>query len=250
MFWSAGKRRREPASDPASQLLTYPPAELNPPSPGPIHSWARPAAFALVVLAGAVLLWIALGPHDVADYHAESDFLGGYAEGARGVQSGHLDPARYQVVGPVYEIAIALVGFVTRDLSLAGKLVSVTAACGSLLLWFLLLERRSGPVAGLWTLAFLAVNPVFVRYGSSMTTDMLATLVQAAALFALFGRHGRRAPLWAGVLTGVAVLTRYNAIYLVPAVLVSDAWRSPAGAGSRLRTGVRFAAGFAAVTLP
>ena len=36
--------------------------------------------------------------HPVGDYYAESDFYGGYAAGARLIQSGHLDPSRYPVV--------------------------------------------------------------------------------------------------------------------------------------------------------
>jgi hypothetical protein len=193
---------------------------------------------------------MAFGPHDVADNYTETDFLGGYVQGAQAIQAGHLDPARYAVVGPVYEITLALIGFLSRDLWVAGKLISVAAAWGTLLFWFLLLERRVGAVAGLWTLSFLAVNPILVRYGSSTTTDALATLVQAAALLVLFGRSGRWTPLWAGLLTGVAVLTRYNAIYLLPIALASEAWRPSSGSASRRRVAALFLAGFASLTVP
>src|SRR5438128_4413883 len=67
----------------------------------------RPAIWAI---AGVLLTaWLAIvwGPHRIGDYWAESDFYGGYVEGARAILRGQLDPSRYSVVGPVYEIVLA-----------------------------------------------------------------------------------------------------------------------------------------------
>src|SRR5215475_10454788 len=71
--------------------------------------WALRLAWILLALFGIALLVIALGPHKVGDNFAETDFYGGYADGARALQRGRLDPARYGVVGPGYEVALALV---------------------------------------------------------------------------------------------------------------------------------------------
>lgn len=226
--------------------------------PEPVASapWAGRAALALVILCGVLLAALAFGPHSVADQYAETDFIGGYAAGARAIQAGRLDAARYGVTGPVYELTLAAAATLVRNMEVAGKLLSLLAACSTLLLWFRLVERRAGAVAALWTSAFLLTNPIFVRYGSSLTTDMLASLTQAAALYALFGRHGRRALPWAGVLTAVAILTRYNAVYLLPAALWSGAGRDPraprgaGGAGSAVMSLLLFVAGFAAVAAP
>ena len=97
----------------------------------PAGPWPDRAGAAIIALATATLLGVALFLHPVGDYYAESDFYGGYAAGARQVQHGILDPHRYVVVGPVYEVALALLGGLTRDLFLAGKLISVAAAAAA-----------------------------------------------------------------------------------------------------------------------
>lgn len=210
-----------------------------------------PRAFALTVAAvGAILLWIILVPHRVGDYFTETDFYGAYAEGARLLQHGTLDPSRYTVIGPLYEVVLGAIGFVVRDLFLAGQLISLAATCGTLILWFTLMRRRLHSAAGLWTALFLAANATFVRYGYSATTDALAMFLQAAALFALFAMRGGRAPLWAGLLSALAALTRYNAIYLVPGAVVAYLWLDPPREGSRKRALALYAAGFAVLVLP
>jgi len=87
----------------------------------------------LIALVAIVLLGAALGPHRIGDYFAETDFYGDYARGAGLIQHGRLIPARYGVVGPVYELTLALVGFLIRDLFLAAKLISVAAAISPLI---------------------------------------------------------------------------------------------------------------------
>jgi hypothetical protein len=195
------------------------------------------------------LLYTGLRLHGVGDYFTESDFYGGYAEGARLIQRGHLDPRRYGVVGPLYELVLALVGSTVGDLFLAGRLISIAAAGGTLLLWWRLIERRLGPAAAAWSLAFLAANPVFFRYGYSATTDMLATLFQAAALLALLGGTARAAALGAGLLAALAFLTRYNAVYLLPAGLLAIAVGGPPQ-GRRIRAATLYAAGFLIPVVP
>jgi hypothetical protein len=221
--------------------------QLHAPPDTPSPRWVVSVGWAVLALAALALLWTALRLHRVGDYFTESDFYGGYAEGARWMQQGRVDPARYAVVGPVYAAVLALLGAVAGDLFLAGRLVSVAAACGTLLLWWKLLERRVGAVVGLWTVAFLAVNPVFFRYGYSATTDMLANFLQTAALFALLGMKGPRAPLWAGLAAALAFLTRYNAAYLVPAGILCAAWLARAPGTSRRRAVALFLAAFALV---
>ena len=223
------------------------------------------AAWAVVAVAGLALLWLALGFHRVGDYLTESDFYGGYADGAALIRKGMLDAARYQVVGPVYEVAVALVSFVVPDLFTAAKLLSVAAACGVLASWLVLLARRGGAATGLWAVVLLAINPEFVRYGFSATTDMLAAALQGACLLALLGARGRFAPLVSGALAGLAALTRYNAAVLLPAGLACIAWPGAVASGThgtaasvpegaerprRMRAAALFLLGFVAVLAP
>ena len=214
----------------------------------------RLATTAAIVLAGAALLTIALAAHPVGDYHAESDFYGGYAEGARQIERGHVDPTRYPVVGPVYELALALLGFTGIDLFLLAKLLSVAAACAVLASMAALMRRRfaessHGALTGLWLVALLAVNPTFVRYGYSATNDMLSLALASGALLLLLDRGGGRRLAGAGVLAALASLTRYSEAILLPAgVLALAIW--PPKAASRPGAIMRFAGGFALIALP
>ena len=170
---------------------------------------------------GVALLVMVLGPHRVGDYMTETDFYGQYADGARLIQRGHLEPGRYGVVGPGYELALALAGLVVRDLFLAAGLLSVASGVAALLCWAALLRRRADARAALAAALFVATNATFFRYGYSVTTDAFALALQSAALYVLLARPGARAATGAGVLAALAFLTRYNAGVLLPAGLVA-----------------------------
>ena len=223
----------------------------------------RLATHALIAVAGVALLAIALGAHPVGDYHAESDFYGGYADGARGIERGVIDPARYPVVGPVYEFLLAILGFSGLDLFLIAKLISVLSAMVTLVAFTTLVRRRATASAGtapaaLMGLAFaalIAVNPTFDRYGYSATNDMLALGLTAASLLFLLapgdresGSRSARSLVVSGVLAAFAALTRYSAVVLFPAVMLAILlWP---GALSRRAAVARFVAGFLIVALP
>ncbi len=208
-------------------------------------------ALALVAMAAyaAAALYFVFGPHVVGDYMAETDFYGAYAEGARLIQHGTLDPRRYGVIGPVYEIALGLFGFVVHDLFLAAELLSALSATAVLGLWFLLLRNRAGTLLALIATALMAANGHFLRFGYSATTDTFSLAVQAAALYFLLTRAGRRSMALAGVLAAIAFLTRYNAIYLLPAglgAILLGGTRAP----QRGPAAIAFVAGFLAPVVP
>lgn len=236
----------------ASMSRRAPPASGRSAVPRPADLPSRSLTAAALVIAavlGAALLAVALGPHRVGDVFTETDFYGGYAEGARLVQQGRLDPTRYGVVGPVYEIVLGIAGFLVRDLLLAAELLSVTATAAAVLLWFLLLGRRARPGLALLAMLFLATNATLFRYGYSATTDALALALQALALWLLLARAGPRAALFAGVAAALAFLTRYNAAVLLPAGLIAIALGGTLHE-RRARAALLFAAGFLAPVVP
>lgn len=218
----------------------------------PASPWLDRATWAVVAAFGVVLLAIVFGPHRVGDVFTETDFYGAYGLGARALQAGHLDPSRYGVVGPLHEMAVALVGFVVRDLFLAAELLSVLSAVAALVLWHRIVRARAGAGAALLTVAFLAANAQFLRYGYAATTDALALAVQAAALVLLLtGEATPRRVLAAGVAAGLAFLTRYNTVALLPAgaLALLLGWADAPG-GRRGRAVLLFGAGFLAPVLP
>jgi 4-amino-4-deoxy-L-arabinose transferase-like glycosyltransferase len=219
-------------------------------SDGSAVRWIVPVTFGLIAFTGLALLAVVMGPHRIGDYFTETDFYGGYAAGATLIQHGHLDAARYGVVGPVYEIALALVGALTHDLFIAAEAISIIGAVASLALWFMLLARRTQPAFAMVAIAFLAANPTFFRYGYSATTDMLAFALEAAALFAVLASRRASAPLIAGALAALAALTRYSAVVLLPGALLSYAWLAPRDDMPRRRAIAMFLTGFSVVALP
>jgi hypothetical protein len=211
--------------------------------------WFSGLAYGVIAALAVALLATIFGPHRIGDYYTETDFYGGYAEGARLVQHGQLVPSRYGVVGPGFEIVLALVGFVVRDLFRAAQLIAASATTATALLWFLLLRRLKDARLGLFATLFLVTNAVLFRYGSAATTDALALALQAAALWLMFARPGSRGTVAAGLVSALAVLTRYSAAYLLPVGLLVIAARS-AAAGRRGPGALRFAAGLALPIVP
>lgn len=221
-----------------------------PAADSPLWRWAPRVVAALFAVA---LLAVIAGPHRVGDVFTETDFYGGYGPGARLIQQGRLDPSRYAVVGPGFEIVLAMVGFVVRDLFLAGELIAAASMTGALLLWSSLIRRRTHAALGTLVALFLATNAFWFRYGYAATTDALAIVLQAGALWLLLARAGSpRAFAAAGALAAAAYLTRWNAGVLLPAGLLAIAagWADRAPGTSRRAAALAFAGGFAALALP
>jgi hypothetical protein len=214
--------------------------------------WLVIAAYGVAVAA------MAIGPHQVGDVFTETDFYGAYGPGARMLQRGILDPARYTVVGPVFEVVLAGVGFLVGDLFVAAEVISGVAMVVALGFWHSLVARRLGAFAALLVVAFMATNPQFFRYGWAVTTDALALALQAAAIWTLFGApdataEGRitRRMFVAGLLAAFAFLTRYNSIALLPAglLVLAFGWNG-LPVGERARHAFFFLLGFLAPVVP
>ena len=199
---------------------------------------------------------MALAKHTVGDYGTETDFYGAYAAGAKLIEHGHLDPSRYGVVGPIYEIVLGFAGFLVRDLFSAAELISVVATTAALALWATLLRRRIDERLALIATLFIATNPHFLRYGYNASPDTLGLALQAASR----GSARRR---WCAhrargrVRCGCGVSDRYSAIALLPVGVLAALWggrrpaaSAPADAQSRMHArraeALAFAGGFLA----
>lgn len=211
-----------------------------------LAGFAAIAAYAIAVLA------IQLRAHPVGDVFTETDFYGAYAEGARLIQHGRLDPSRYGVIGPVYEVALAITGALFRDLYTAAQALSLAGMIITLWAWQRLWTARANAATACAGVALLVVNGQFLRWGYSVTTDALALALQSLALLALLGRTltPRRAAA-AGAIAALAFLTRYSAIALLPAGLLAVlAGGTDTPRERRREVALAFAAGFAGLVLP
>lgn len=209
-------RAAAPVRAPAHHRATsrHPGPPLEPPG----DAWAGRAAavvigVAVLAMAGLTLLW-----HPVGDYFTESDFYE-YARGGSRIGRGLVEPGRYGIIGPLYEFVLALVGRLTAHVFRAATLLSVASAATVMACWYLIAARRVRPLAGLCVVVFLGTNPVFFRYGYSANTDLLALALQSLSLQLLLAPRRRHDTL-AGAFAGLAVLTRYVGLYLLPAAAV------------------------------
>ena len=240
---------RRPAASPPAATAALLRLDADPPADTAL--WTH-LAWAAVALFAAALALIMARVHRIGDIYTETDFYGSYGLGARMIEHGHFDPSRYAVVGPVHEVALALVGFVVRDLFVAAELLSAIAMCAATLLWLRVARARVGAAAGLVAVLFLVTNGTWLRYGYSATTDALAIALQALfAALLLTGESTPRRLFTAGLVGALAMLTRYNAVALLPAGLIVILARGAAPSTlPRARAALLVVAGFVSLLAP
>jgi len=118
-----------------------------------------------------------------------------------------------------------LIGALGRALAghyvLAGVVVSIATALGAVSLLYRLVAQRLGDRVALLTVLYLSVFPTSLFLGAVYTESLFLLLAVSTFLAAERGRLG-----WAGLLAGLAMLTRSQGIALLPA-LAWFVWRSP-----------------------
>ncbi len=212
--------------------------------------------WAIVLLFAAAVTPVLLWKHPVGDYFVETDFYGGYEPGARALLARGLDPVRYGVVGPVYEIVLAALKLTGLDLFRAAQFLSLASMTATIAIASGWLEKRLGRGAGWVSALLLTTNPTVVRYAYTASTDALYLALLTAAFACTFPAPGESARMprlaLAGALAGLATLTRYTGIALVPLGILAALWP---GAGNpwrnrRLRAVGAFAVGTLVVFAP
>ena len=115
---------------------------------------------------------------------------------------------------PLYPGAVAVLGRVLLShYVLAGIAVSLAACAGSFVLFHRLAERRLGLEGAQRALVYLAIFPTALFLQAVYSESLFLLLVLAAFTFAESDRW-----VWAGVATGLALLTRSAGVALLPAL--------------------------------
>jgi Mannosyltransferase (PIG-V) len=141
---------------------------------------------------------------------------------------------------PLYPGVIAVLGrLFGGHYVLAGLVVSLAAALGAFLLLYRLAAPKLGAEGAQRAVVYLAVFPMALFLQAVYSESLYLLLVLAAFLAAERGNFAA-----AGVLSGLAILTRVTGVALLPALAVL-AWRRP----DRLRAlgGLALAAPIAAI---
>jgi 4-amino-4-deoxy-L-arabinose transferase-like glycosyltransferase len=211
----------------------------------------RRAAPVLLALAALLVFAAIARQHPFGTYGTETDFYLYYAPDAERLANGEFPESTYH--GPGYAAALAAVAPLAGDFFTAGKSISVVAMAAVVLLSFVLFRRLSGYAVGFATAVLVAVSGRLPQYAVSATTDVVFVALLLAAIVAL--THEEWDEKWrvvaAGAITGVAWLTRYNAVSLAVAiaiVLLAGFVAKPLR--RRLSLVVLFAAAFTVVVMP
>jgi hypothetical protein len=122
---------------------------------------------------------------------------------------------------PLYPALVAGVGRAFfGHYVLAGVVVSLLAAFGSFVLLYRLAEERLGADGGRRTVLYLAIFPMALFLQAVYSESLFLLLALAAFALAERGRFGM-----AGIVTGLAILTRAAGLALLPALALL-AWRN------------------------
>jgi hypothetical protein len=131
---------------------------------------------------------------------------------------------------PLYPAVLGVVGRIFfGHYVLAGIVVSLAAGLASFVLLYRLAETKLGAEGARRTVLYLAVFPMAL-FLQAVYSESLFLLLSIGA----FALAERKRFLGAGVVTGLALLTRPSAVALLPALAIF-AWRSPDRKGALLR---------------
>ena len=183
------------------------------------RAWILPTILAAVAL--AVRLWCFTGliASDDVVYAHYARLL---ATGRYSIEANHM-ALRFGLLLPVAG-AYALFGIS----EVTTVLVPLLAAVASVVLVFLIARRQFEVNAGVIAALLMASFPLSIRYGSILVPEPVAGLyILAAVWLYLRARESGRltTATAAGILLGVAYLTRELALFVILAVLIEAVWQ-------------------------
>jgi 4-amino-4-deoxy-L-arabinose transferase-like glycosyltransferase len=186
-----------------------------------------------ITLAYAVFLgWFAFLDFKIGTYQTETDFYWSYWPKAEAISHGELVWGDFRP--PFYPLVLAGAHVFVSDYYRAGMLLSLFSAVAAGLFCFGIFRRIWGAGFALAALALLLVHPEFSRHAYCPGTDMFFVALCAAAVWAGMSQRN----LTVGLLIGLAFMTRYNGIFLLPAALWFSRERWRLLGGFSLVTGV------------
>ncbi|MEN8007006.1 MAG: glycosyltransferase family 39 protein [Candidatus Krumholzibacteriota bacterium] len=202
-------------------------------------------SLAVFLVWGIVGIWF----RPIGDFGVETDFYGDFVPHARQWMSGNPSLlSGYR--GPFYYLLLGAVS-TFGDAFLLGKILSAACAGVGIRIIGGVLRSLWNPTVAVAGSLFLAANPTLIRYSYRAGTDLVFWVLFAATLALLFAQTRRHYPTWilGGVFAGLAYLTRYNGVALLPmgivaALVMVRPWKRSAA------TALTFAATWLAVVSP
>ena len=185
----------------------------------PAVDWPLRIAWIGIIAFVIALTIIAFG-REVFNYNTETDFLGGFMSEAHRFLSGESLEVHFHP--PLYAMTIASVYVLVQDWFATGLLISLVASAATLAISLVLLRKALGTAAAIGGVLALALSPTFVYYSLQATSELFSLALYLAAFLAVYLSTARRTVpyhLLAGVVIGLALLTRTNHIVLLGLLL-------------------------------
>lgn len=179
-------------------------------SPGvTMYAWLTAALFAITMA-------FVTFQRVVFNYRTETDFIGGFVrESIRFLES---EPLSVSFHPPFYSITVGLAYLLVDEWMTAGLAVSLVASIAVLLSSFHLLKPVLGVPAALGAFLALLVSPVYLYYSLQATSEVFSLALYLGAFLAVFISLTLRSwfvAIVAGILIGLALLTRTNHVVLL-----------------------------------
>jgi hypothetical protein len=188
----------------------------------PDETHSRLDRIALILIAGYVLALLFAGWKIHFIETPNSAEMDGYADKAREIMAGQIPRDPYHPL--FYPVLSALVGAVARNAFTGARIVSSLAAGLLALMTYLVGRRCFGRGVGFFALIALLVNCNVVIMGMEAATDMtFAALAMTMLFFCIRVSSGLRYRDMAFLAASfaLALFTRYNALFLLPAVVIA-----------------------------
>jgi hypothetical protein len=215
--------------------------------------------FAVLFAAGYLLAALAvhLAFFPIGDLGVETDFYGELVIGAQRLWAGEFSVLNYPYKGPLYSFVLLPIYAVVRlfgaDWYFAGIVLNLLCASASLILGYRLLLAVFNRRVAVWGTVLSSSIYEFFLHAHKASSDLLfLVLFQATVLLLVLHSASRRKLVAAGILSGLAFLTRYNGLILPAAALVMLVLVNPSRLTGRrkLNASAWYLAAFLLVVLP
>src|SRR5262249_33210302 len=194
------------------------------------------------------LLWYPIGDLDL-----ETDFYGDMVIAAQKLVQGHFSVDNYPYKGPFYSIPLVVLHALLGNWYRSAVVLNLLSAAGALALWYRLLLALYGRQVAMWTTIFASLVVEFYVQSHRATSDLLFLVMALGSIHLVCtGSRSTARLAVAGILSALACLTRYNAVFLPLAAGVAILFVDPRDVDwrRRLRSTAWYAAGFVVVVVP
>lgn len=207
-------------------------------------------SYLIPIIYFVVILIIALSTRVTGNYGVETDFFWLYVPHAKSLLDGEIAIDSFH--GPIYPLFLGLFFLVFKDFLISGIVLSAISASTVIYFSYRIISRIADRIIALIVILFLAINPIFIQYSYTSGTDMFFNAIITITIFYFLNNEKLivRKALTLGLLTGIAYMTRNNAIFLLLTGLLIFFTSGPIQVREKILLSLAFYISFILTNLP